>query len=47
VNLGGFVVGMLLGCIGGILVVAWMPGRLTRRERRAARRDGQVEEQDA
>ena len=47
VNLGGFVVGMLLGCVGGILVVAWMPGRLTRRERRAARRDGQVEEQDA
>jgi len=25
VNLGGFIVGMLLGCIGGILVVAWMP----------------------
>ncbi len=25
VNLGGFVVGMLLGCVGGILVVAWMP----------------------
>ncbi|UUT36329.1 DUF6114 domain-containing protein [Microbacterium elymi] len=25
VNLGGFVLGMLLGCIGGILIVAWMP----------------------
>ncbi len=25
VNLGGFVLGMLLGCLGGILVVAWMP----------------------
>ncbi|WP_242497777.1 DUF6114 domain-containing protein [Microbacterium protaetiae] len=25
VNLGGFVLGMLLGCIGGVLVVAWMP----------------------
>lgn len=25
VNLGGFVVGMLLACIGGVLVVAWMP----------------------
>lgn len=25
VNLGGFVLGMLLGCVGGILVVAWMP----------------------
>lgn len=47
VNLGGFIVGMLLGCVGGILVVAWMPGGLTRRERRAVRRDGQVEEKDA
>jgi Family of unknown function (DUF6114) len=25
VNLGGFVLGMLLGSIGGILIVAWMP----------------------
>ncbi|WP_417564026.1 DUF6114 domain-containing protein [Microbacterium sp.] len=25
VNLGGFVLGTLLGCVGGILVVAWMP----------------------
>lgn len=25
VNLGGFVIGMLLGCVGGVLVVAWMP----------------------
>ena len=25
VNLGGFVVGMLLGCVGGVMVVAWMP----------------------
>ncbi|MDT0157521.1 DUF6114 domain-containing protein [Microbacterium sp. ARD32] len=32
VNLGGFIVGMLLGCIGGILVVAWMPGRRRARE---------------
>lgn len=45
VNLGGFIIGMLLGCIGGILVVAWMPGRAdgprprTRRERRAAERE--------
>ncbi|MBO9577450.1 MAG: hypothetical protein J7480_01600 [Microbacteriaceae bacterium] len=27
VNLGGFFVGMLLGVIGGILVVAWLPLR--------------------
>jgi hypothetical protein len=25
VNLGGFFVGMLLGAVGGVLVVAWMP----------------------
>jgi hypothetical protein len=28
VNLGGFIVGMLLGSIGGILVVAWMPKKV-------------------
>lgn len=31
VNLGGFIVGMLLGCVGGILVVAWMPKGSRRR----------------
>ncbi len=36
VNLGGFLVGMLLGCVGGVLVVAWMP-RSQRRARRPAR----------
>ena len=25
VNLGGFFIGMLLGAVGGILIVAWMP----------------------
>jgi hypothetical protein len=25
VNLGGFFVGMLLGSVGGILIVSWMP----------------------
>lgn len=25
VNLGGFFVGMLLGAVGGVLIVAWMP----------------------
>jgi hypothetical protein len=28
VNLGGFFVGMLLGTVGGILIVAWMPKRV-------------------
>lgn len=27
VNLGGFLVGMILACVGGVLVVAWMPPR--------------------
>lgn len=28
VNLGGFFVGMLLGAVGGILIVAWMPKKV-------------------
>jgi hypothetical protein len=28
VNLGGFIVGMLLGSVGGILIVSWMPKRV-------------------
>lgn len=31
VNLGGFIIGMLLGCVGGILVVAWLPSAHARR----------------
>lgn len=27
VNLGGYVIGMLLGCIGGVVVVSWLPRR--------------------
>jgi len=38
VNLGGFFVGMLLGAVGGVLVVSWMPTkRSSARKRRAAR----------
>lgn len=29
VNLGGFFIGMLLGAVGGVLVVAWMPAKAT------------------
>jgi hypothetical protein len=29
VNLGGFFIGMLLGAVGGILVVSWMPRKAT------------------
>ncbi len=42
VNLGGFVVGMLLGCIGGILVGAWMPW-----ERRQPHADDDSDADDA
>ncbi|MEN0083622.1 MAG: DUF6114 domain-containing protein [Leifsonia sp.] len=27
VNLGGFFIGMLLSCVGGVLTVAWMPAK--------------------
>jgi len=29
VNLGGFIIGMLLGAVGGILIVSWMPKKVT------------------
>lgn len=38
VNLGGFFIGMLLGAVGGVLIVAWMP--------RAAAHTGTDEETD-
>ncbi|TPW70103.1 DUF6114 domain-containing protein [Schumannella sp. 10F1B-5-1] len=51
VNLGGFIVGMLLAAIGGILVVAWSPkdsARAAGRSRaKAASRDGSAREDDA
>ncbi|MBN9195962.1 MAG: hypothetical protein J0I44_07810, partial [Microbacterium sp.] len=25
VNLGGFLIGMILACVGGVIVTAWMP----------------------
>jgi hypothetical protein len=28
VNLGGFFIGMLLGSVGGILIVSWMPKKV-------------------
>lgn len=37
VNLGGFVLGMLLASIGAVLVVAWMGPRESRSERRRTR----------
>ncbi|QTX04150.1 DUF6114 domain-containing protein [Agromyces archimandritae] len=37
VNLGGFFVGFVLGCVGGVVIVSWMPGGTARRGRRARR----------
>ena len=39
VNLGGFILGMLLAGIGGVLVVAWMRPEQRTSDGRAARRD--------
>jgi hypothetical protein len=47
VNLGGFIVGMLLGCVGGILVVAWMPKGSRRRPNEADGTDADAEGVDA
>jgi hypothetical protein len=35
VNLGGLLVGMLLGAVGGVLIVAWMPRVASAAERQA------------
>lgn len=48
VNLGGFIVGMLLGCVGGITVVSWAPrseaaSALASGEEQGVRADGEKE----
>ncbi|WP_243233526.1 DUF6114 domain-containing protein [Microbacterium sp. CIAB417] len=49
VNLGGFIVGMLLGCAGGITVVSWAPrsgeaaSALASGEEQGVRADGEKE----
>lgn len=47
VNLGGFIIGMLLGCVGGILVVAWMPKGSRRRSAAADGSESDAEGADA
>ncbi|AJP05889.1 membrane protein [Streptomyces cyaneogriseus subsp. noncyanogenus] len=39
-NLGGFVVGLLLGCVGSCLVFGWLPDQEPRRRRRRGERAG-------
>jgi hypothetical protein len=39
VNLGGFFIGMLLGSVGGILIVSWMPKKAATAHTHAARED--------
>lgn len=46
VNLGGFVLGMLLASVGAVLVVAWMGPRESRSERRR-RRESAAESESA
>lgn len=45
VNLGGFLLGTVLACVGGVLVVAWMTpeARAAAGSRRAARREARTE----
>lgn len=46
VNLGGFLLGTILACVGGILVVAWMTpeAKAAARARAASRQEEQTEE---
>ncbi|MEU0472453.1 DUF6114 domain-containing protein [Streptomyces olivaceus] len=37
-NLGGFLVGLLLGCVGSCLVFGWLPNQESRRDRRRRRK---------
>jgi hypothetical protein len=37
-DFGGLLLGMLMGLIGGSLALAWVPTKVTRRERRRARK---------
>ena len=43
VNLGGFFIGMLLGAIGGVLIVAWMPNAADETAESAAAESAAVE----
>lgn len=41
-NLGGFLVGLLLGCVGSCLVFGWLPDQEPRRERRRRRKEARA-----
>ncbi|MEU3661540.1 DUF6114 domain-containing protein [Streptomyces sp. NPDC032940] len=42
-NLGGFLIGLLLGCTGSCLVFGWLPDQESRRERRRRRKRARAE----
>ena len=46
VNLGGFFVGFLLGCVGGVMVVSWAPRRVAAMEDVDAAPDAPAERAD-
>ncbi|WP_121749799.1 DUF6114 domain-containing protein [Streptomyces sp. E2N166] len=41
-NLGGFLVGLLLGCVGSCLVFGWLPDQEPRRDRRRRRKEARA-----
>ncbi|MEV5546242.1 DUF6114 domain-containing protein [Streptomyces sp. NPDC052309] len=41
-NLGGFLVGLLLGCVGSCLVFGWLPDQEPRRARRRRRKEARA-----
>ncbi|MYR45246.1 DUF6114 domain-containing protein [Streptomyces sp. SID5910] len=41
-NLGGFLIGLLLGCVGSCLVFGWLPDQESRRERRRRRKQARA-----
>lgn len=47
VNLGGFFIGMLLGMVGGVMVVSWMPRRRAGGARARHAGDGDAADADA
>ncbi|MEV7791104.1 DUF6114 domain-containing protein [Streptomyces sp. NPDC087512] len=41
-NLGGFLIGLLLGCVGSCMVFGWVPDQESRRDRRRRRKQARA-----